>query len=71
MSKQGGLIEDNGYNNSKPYGTTNTDGSEGDKGLAIRASKQFDGDSAEDSKFEGMKSHQVCSAKQIESSGHD
>jgi hypothetical protein len=71
MSKQGGLTEDQNYLGKSPFGTTATDGSQGDKGVAGEANKEFEGDSSENKKFEGIKSHLACSAKQMENSGHD
>ena len=71
MSKQGGLTEDQSYLGKSPFGTTNTDGSQGDKGVATEATHEFEGDSSEDSKFEGIKSHSSCSSSQMQSSSHD
>jgi hypothetical protein len=79
MSAEGGLKDDSNYQGSTPFGTTNTDGSQGDKGEASSGSKEFLGAPAASSRFGDKTSNSFgarasngnCSAQQMGSSGHD
>jgi hypothetical protein len=55
----------------KQFGVTTADGSQGDKGEAIKTNPKFDGDSRQNIKFEGEKAGPSVSAIQMENVGRE
>jgi hypothetical protein len=60
-----------GAEDDKQFGVTTADGSEGDKGEAIKKDPRFLGDSEQDMKFEGERVGASVSAAQMNNSGRE
>jgi hypothetical protein len=54
---------------NKPFGVTTSDGSMGDKGIAMQADPRYTGDNGQDEKFEGTKPGATSSASQAQFTG--
>jgi len=53
---------------AKPFGSV-SNGSMGDKGIAMKNSLKYDGDNGQDKKFEGLAPETTANAAQVENSG--